>query len=99
MEESINIQQEAEGLANCLLTGDATASVHLARLIEADTKGALYAFAEVLCARLCDHLDRLAEMGVYDSRTALDETVYTILKIAAVDWDKIPRPGRPGEES
>ena len=36
--------------------------MHLARVIQADTKGALHPFAEALIARLCDHLNRDAEI-------------------------------------
>ena len=53
---TINLRDEVEGLLDCLSRGDTQASVHLARLIEADTKGALLPFAEALSARLSDHL-------------------------------------------
>ena len=94
-----NLRDEVEGLLNCLTRGDKQASVHLARLIQADNSGALQPFAEALAARLCDHLDRYAEIGVTDSHTTLDDEVYRILQTAAIDWDKIPRTGRPGEEA
>ena len=94
-----NLRDEVEGLLNCLTRGDKQASVHLARLIQADNSGALQPFAEALAARLCDHLDRYAEIGVTDSHTTLDDEVYSLLQTAAIDWDKIPRTGRPGEEA
>ena len=95
---SINLRDEVESLYECLTRGDKQASVHLARLIQADSSGALQPFAEALAARLCDHLDRYAEIGVIDSHTTLDDEVYRLLQTAAIDWDKIPRTGRPGEE-
>ena len=96
---SINLRDEFESLYECLTRGDKQASVHLARLIQADNSGALQPFAEALAARLCDHLDRYAELGVVDPRTTLEDEVYNLLHTAAIDWDKIPRTGRPGEEA
>lgn len=96
---SINVRDEIEGLVDCLARGDAYASVHLARLVEADAKGALRPFAEALAARLCDHLSRYAELGESDPYVALEDEVYNLIQKAAVDWDKIPRTGRPGEEA
>lgn len=95
---SINLRDEIEGLHDCLARGDKFASVHLARLIQVDTQGALQPFAEALAARLCDHLNRYAEIGINDPHTTLEGEVYKLIHIAAIDWDKIPRPGRPGEE-
>ncbi len=96
---SINVRDEIEGLVDCLARGDAYASVHLARLVEADAKGALRPFAEALAARLCDHLSRYAELGESDPYVALEDEVYNLIQKAAVDWDKLPRTGRPGEEA
>jgi hypothetical protein len=95
----INLQDEIEGLFDCLSRGDTYASVHLARLIEADTQGALRPFAEVLAARLCDHLNRYAEIGISDPYEALEDEVYKLIQTAATDWDKTPKTGRPGEEA
>ena len=95
---SINLWDEIEGLFDCLIRGDPYASVHLARLVQADAGNALRPFAEALTARLCDHLNRYAEVGVNDPYVALEDEVYELIQIAAVDWDKIPRTGRPGEE-
>lgn len=96
---SINLREEIEGLLDCLTRGDTYASVHLARLIEADTKGAFQPFAEALAARLCDHLNRYAEIGINDPYTALEDEVYKLIEATAIDWDGIPRTGRPGEEA
>jgi hypothetical protein len=95
----IDIRRETEDLYNCLVSGDKRASVHLARLVEADTKGTLQPFAEALSARLCDHLHRFAEMGVIDPNRTLEDEVYGLLKTAAIDWDGFHKTGRPGEES
>ena len=96
---SIDLRDEIEGLYDCLTCGDTYASVHLARLIHADAGGALQPFAEALAARLCDHLNRYSEIGISDPHTTLDGEVYRLIQTAAIDWDKIPRPGRPGEEA
>jgi hypothetical protein len=93
----IDLRDEVEGLYDCLMRGDKYASVHLARLIQADTSGAIQPFAEALAARLCDHLNRYAEIGVTDPHMTLDYEVYALLQTAAIDWDNIPRTGRPGE--
>ena len=86
----INLRDEIEGLFDCLTRGDAYASVHLARLVEADAKGALQPFAEALAARLCDHLNQYAELGESDPNVALEDEVYNLIQKAALDWDKIP---------
>lgn len=98
-EVTINLQEEVESLFDCLTRGDTRASVHLARVICADTKGALQPFAEALAARLCDHLSRYAELGVTDPHTTLEDEVYRLFKTAAIDWDGLPKTGRPGEEA
>ena len=95
----INMKDEIEGLVDCLNRGDTYASVHLARIVEADAKGALRPFAEALTARLCDHINRYAELGESDPHVTLEDEVYNLIQKAAVDWDKIPRGGRPGEEA
>ena len=95
---SINLWDEIEGLFDCLIRGDPHASVHLARLVQADAGSALRPFAQALAARLCDHLNRYAEVGVNDPYVALEDEVYDLIQKAAIDWDKIPRTGRPGEE-
>lgn len=95
----IDLHQEAEHLAAYLEEGDPCASIHLARLIEADVKGALRPFAEALTARLWDHLKRYAELGITDPDETLTGEVYDLLQRAAVDWDHIPCGGRPGEEA
>jgi hypothetical protein len=92
---SIDLQAEVDGLLDCLLRGDPHASVHLARLVEADTMGAFRPFAEVLAARLCDHLNRYAEIGITDPYIALEDEVYRLIQAGAIDWDKIPRTGMP----
>jgi hypothetical protein len=95
----IDLAVEVEGLRICLEKGDSYASVHLARLIEADTKGALQPFAEALTARLTDHLNRNAELGITDAGESLEDEVYRLLHMAAIDWDGRPKTGRPGEEA
>ncbi len=96
---SFNVQHAVQGLVDCLARGDAYASVHLARLVETDARGALRPFAEALAARLCDHLNRYAELGQHDPYLALEDEVYNLIQKAATDWDKLPRAGRPGEEA
>ena len=96
---SINLRDEIEGLLNCLERGDTFGSVHLARLIKADTKGVLQPFAEALTARLSDHLNRYAELGETDPYVTLENEVYRLIQAAAVDWDGMPKTGRPGEEA
>jgi hypothetical protein len=96
---SIDLRAEIEGLFDCLISGDKRASVHLARLVECDTEATLQPFAEALSARLCDHLHRYAEMGIIDPNRTLEDEVYGLLKVAAVDWDGFLHKGRPGEES
>jgi hypothetical protein len=95
----IDLQNEAEKLVASLEQGDSCASVHLARLIEADAKGALRPFAEALAARLWDHLARYNELGITDPNVTLEDEVYRLLKAAAIDWDGLPCQGRPGEEA
>lgn len=97
--KSDDLRAEVEGLLDCLQRGDTLASVHLARLIQADSKGALQPFAEALNARLVDHLNRYAELGVTDPYVTLEDEVYRLIRAAAVDWDGQPKMGRPGEEA
>ena len=96
---SFDLRTEVEALCDCLMRGDPQASVHLARLIQADTRGALQPFAEALSARLCDHLNRYAELGITDPHTCLEDEVYRLIRTAAVDWDGLTKTGRPGEEA
>jgi hypothetical protein len=98
-ETTINLREEVEGLLDCLTRGNTQASVHLARLIQADTKGVFQPFAEALAARLCDHLNRYAELGITDPHTTLEDEVYRLIRTAAIDWDGLPKTGRPGEEA
>ena len=98
-EVTTNLRAEVEGLLDCLRRGDAYASVHLARLIQADTQGALHPFADALAARLTDHLNRYAELGEFDPYVTLENEVYRLIQAAAVDWDGTPKTGRPGEEA
>ena len=86
-----DVKAETELLAQDLMSGDTCASFRLARLIEADSKGA--------AARLRDHVERWAELDVTDPEITLDDEVYQILKAAAIDWDHLPCTGRPGEEA
>ena len=98
-DHAIDLKEEVEGLLDCLVRGDQRASVHLARLIQADTKGALQPSADALHARLSDHLHRYAETGVVDPDTTLEDEVYGLLQKTAIDWDGFPKTGRPGEET
>lgn len=95
----LDLKAEAEALAVELSQGSPCASMHLARLIEVDSRGAFYPFAEALAARLRNHLERWAELGVTDPEITLAEEVYHLLKLAAIDWDGLPCQGRPGEEA
>lgn len=94
---TLDAQQEAEGLVDCLARGDIEASIHFARVVESDTKGALRPFAQALYARLCDHLVRYAGVGIEDPREALENEVYHLIKIAAIDWDATHGPNSRGE--
>ncbi len=96
---TIKLAEEARLLLDCLQTGDPHASHHLARIIEADTHGALLPFAEAFAARIKDHLARFAEISITDPDETLDEEVYQLLKAAAIDWVSMPGHGRPGEGS
>ncbi|MEW5956361.1 MAG: hypothetical protein AB1801_01460 [Chloroflexota bacterium] len=98
-EKRTELRAEVEGLLDCLKRGDTYASVHLARLIQADAGGALQPFAEALAARLVDHLNRYAELGQFDPYVTLENEVYRLIQAAAVDWDGQPKTGRPGEEA
>jgi hypothetical protein len=97
--DSIDLRKEIESLYECLVRGDKSASVHLARLIESDTQGAFQPFAEALSARLTDHMQRQAELGIVDPNRILEDEVYGLLKTAAIDWDGFRKTGRPGEEA
>ena len=94
---TINLEEETQALLKCLKAGDPNASHHLARLIEADTRGVFLPFADALSARLRDHLQRFAEINITDPDETLDEEVYQLLKGAAVDWSNMPTQGRMGE--
>jgi hypothetical protein len=96
---SIDLRKEVEGLFDCMARGDTRASIHLARLVGADTKGALQPFADALYARLCDHLNRYAELGRTDPYETLEDEVYQLIKSTAQDWDGTPKTGRAGEEA
>jgi hypothetical protein len=93
------LRDEIDALFHCMTRGDTQASVHLARVIQTDTQGALQPFAEALAARLCDHLNRYAESGETNPYHTLRDEVYMLIKMAAVDWDDLPKTGRPGEEA
>ncbi len=97
--DTTKLREEVDGLFDCLTRGDTYASVHLARIIEADTQGALQPFAEALNARLVDHLNRYAELGVTNPYVALADEVYHLIQSAAEDWNRRPKTGRPGEEA
>jgi hypothetical protein len=84
---TIDLDRETKGLTDCLSRGDIEASTHLARLVEADAMGALGPFARALCARLCDHLQRYATLGIIEPEKALKNQVYHLMKSAARDWD------------
>ena len=86
--DRIDLEAEAAALIECMGRGDARASVHLARLMSADTHGTLQPFADVLAARLADHLSRYSELGVADSWTALEDEVYGLMQAASIDWGR-----------
>lgn len=98
-ETHLNVKEEALTLASNIIDGNLDASHHLARLIEADTKGVFQPFAQAFAARLHDHLKRWAELGIPEPDAALEEAIYELLKFTAVDWDGYPSTGRPGEEA
>jgi hypothetical protein len=98
-EPTINLRQEIDALFDCIARGDPQGSIHLARVIQADIKGTLHPFSEALTARLCDHLNRYAEMGQVNPYTTLTDEMYRLIKTAAIDWDGWPKTGRPGEEA
>jgi len=98
-EITISLREEIDALFDCISRGDTQASVHFARVIQADTQGTLQPFAEALAARLCDHLNRLAELGETDPHKTLEDEVYRLIQSAAIDWDGRPKTGRPGEEA
>ena len=98
-EPTIHLRQEIDALFDCISRGDPQGSIHLARVLQADTKGALHPFSEALAARLCDHLNRYAEMGETNPYNTLRDEVYHLIKTAAFDWDGWPKTGRPGEEA
>ena len=87
-DDRIDPRSEAAALIDCMERGDARASVHLARLMSADTRGTLQPFADALAARLADHLSRYAELGVSDSWTALKDEVYGLMQSASIDWGR-----------
>ena len=69
---TLNVKNEADALAAALSKGDPEASLHLARLIEADTNGVFQPFAQALAARLRDHLHPALIMSFF----AFSERVY-----------------------
>jgi hypothetical protein len=98
-ETNIDLQEEAQNLVLYMIDGETCASNHLARLIESDVHGVFVPFAEAFAARLRDHLHRYAELGETDPEVILEDEVYKLLKMAAIDWDGLPCTGRPGEEA
>ena len=96
---TMRLREEIDALFYCMTRGDTQASVHFARVIQSDIKGALQPFAEALTARLCDHLSRYAEMGELNPYNTLRDEVYKLIQTAAIDWDGLPKTGRPGEEA
>jgi hypothetical protein len=95
---TIDLHQETKELIDCLSKGDVEASTHLARLVEADRMDTLGPFAHVLCARLCDHLQRYAALGIVDPVKALKDDLYDLIKSAARDLDSLHRSKHPAEE-
>jgi len=96
--ETIDPMAEAEALIDCMRRGDGRASVHLARLMTTDTRGTLQPFADALAARLCDHLNRWAELGVTSSWSALEDEVYGLMQAASIDWGRIAGKSERGSE-
>ncbi|MCB0192611.1 MAG: hypothetical protein KDJ65_11765 [Anaerolineae bacterium] len=95
----VDVRSMTDDLAQDIISGNSQASRTLAKLIEADTQGVFQPFAEAFAARLSDHIKRWVELGVPEANVALDEAVYQLLKMTAIDWDGYPSTGRPGEES
>ena len=97
--EFATLKEDAYAVAYYLSNGDPVASHYLARIIEADTQGAFQPFAQALAARLCDLLERWAELGETDPYVTLEDEVYGLFQTTAIDWDGLQHNGRPGEES
>ncbi len=96
--DRVDPRQEAAALIDCMERGDPRASIHLARLMSVDSHGTLQPFADVLAARLADHLSRYSELGVTDSWTALEDEVYGLMQAASIDWGRIGARGSKGED-
>jgi hypothetical protein len=96
----VDVEREARALASDLAAGNPHASVHLARLIEADTGHALQPFAQALAAQVLDLLAlwrRRRRQGIADLGTAVDDGMYKALRLAAADWDGFPCSEPDGE--
>jgi hypothetical protein len=93
----LDLAAEAEALAHDIAAGDAHASIHLARLLEADAKSTLQPFTQALAEELRAHLWRWAERGVTDPEVAVPRDVYEFVRAAAA---ALLGPGRrPGGET
>ncbi|UCF69287.1 MAG: hypothetical protein JSV80_08430 [Acidobacteriota bacterium] len=100
-EKGLDIAAEAKALAEAIVRGDPRASVHLARLIEADHKGIFRPFAEAMGARIKDHVVRCCQLcaeGTPVEDLDIQDETYHLMKMSAIDWDGLPAKGRPGEE-
>jgi hypothetical protein len=81
------LQQEAAALVDCLAAGHHYASVHLARLIEADTNDALRSFAAELGAQVRTFLQQANKNKKSVDRLAqLDLELYGLMLMAAKNW-------------
>lgn len=99
---ALDVQAEVEALAEDIANANPHASVHLARIIEADERGLFRPFAEAVGARLLDHVVRCCELcakGVPLTEIDIQEETYQLIRASAIDWDGLPASGRPGEEA
>lgn len=83
------LQQEAAALADCLVAGHHYASVHLARLIKADTNDTLRPLAAELGAQVRTFLQQANNLKKSEDRLAqLDIMLYELMLKAAENWAK-----------
>ena len=83
----MQLQENATELAACLAQGHHHASLHMARLVEADSAGALNAFAAALGAQIRDYLQETGNPRIQESRLAhLDLALHELMLKTAENW-------------
>jgi len=98
----LDIELEVDAMAEDIRQGLPHASVHLARLIEADERGVFRPYAQAVGARLRDYVARGCELcrkGARLDDIDFQDEAYGLMRLGAIDWDEIPCAGRPGEEA